>query len=172
MSLTVQQARMLALRSIPCRRPLSSAARLLATPPFSSGPAPPRLPKEDQALFEELQRSSTGAFSAPKPAVVINQSPASSASPAQERTRPQINQSPHHDTSSDSFKEQELENIDAKVQARGEGEELHPNVRRGSRPEFEGDRNPETGETGGPKNNPLRWGGNVDWSYNGRVTDF
>lgn len=31
---------------------------------------------------------------------------------------------------------------------------------------------PETGEVGGPKNNPLRWGETSDWSYNGRVTDF
>jgi len=61
---------------------------------------------------------------------------------------------------------------DAKVRATGEGEELHPNVRRGALPEFEGERNPKTGETGGPKNEPLRWGGGVDWSYNGRVTDF
>lgn len=36
-------------------------------------------------------------------------------------------------------------------------------------PEFEGDRNPETGEIGGPKQNPLR---HNDWSFNGRVTDF
>lgn len=36
-------------------------------------------------------------------------------------------------------------------------------------PEFEGDVNPETGEVGGPKQNPLR---HNDWSYNGRVTDF
>lgn len=64
------------------------------------------------------------------------------------------------------------EDVDARVKATGEGEELHPNVRRGALPEFEGERNPKTGETGGPKNEPLRWGGGVDWSYNGRVTDF
>ena len=60
----------------------------------------------------------------------------------------------------------------ARVVAKGDGEELHPNVRRGAAPEFEGDTNPKTGEVGGPKNNPLRWGVNGDWSYNGRVTDF
>ena len=60
----------------------------------------------------------------------------------------------------------------ARVVANGDGEELHPNVRRGAKPEFEGDVNPETGEVGGPKNNPLRWGETSDWSYNGRVTDF
>ncbi|AAS52516.1 AEL169Wp [Eremothecium gossypii ATCC 10895] len=36
-------------------------------------------------------------------------------------------------------------------------------------PEFEGDKNPETGEIGGPRQDPLRYG---DYSYNGRVTDF
>ncbi|KAM0740368.1 hypothetical protein ACQRIT_005552 [Beauveria bassiana] len=43
---------------------------------------------------------------------------------------------------------------------------------RGVRPEFEGDKNPRTGEVGGPKNEPLRWGSEGDWSYNGKVTDF
>ncbi|KAL2160724.1 hypothetical protein VTH06DRAFT_921, partial [Thermothelomyces fergusii] len=45
-------------------------------------------------------------------------------------------------------------------------------VRMGAPPEFEGDRNPVTGEIGGPKNEPLRWGSQGDWSFNGRVTDF
>lgn len=35
--------------------------------------------------------------------------------------------------------------------------------------EFEGDRNPVTGEVGGPKQDPLK---HNDWSFNGRVTDF
>lgn len=48
-------------------------------------------------------------------------------------------------------------------------EVLHPDIRRGAPPEFEGDVNPKTGEVGGPKNDPLRHG---DYSYNGRVTDF
>lgn len=46
---------------------------------------------------------------------------------------------------------------------------LHPDIRRGAPPEFEGDVNPKTGEVGGPKNDPLRHG---DYSFNGRVTDF
>jgi hypothetical protein len=61
------------------------------------------------------------------------------------------------------------------VAATGKGEELHPDIRRGAQPEFEGDVNPKTGEVGGPKNEPLRWGSTGergDWSYNGRVTDF
>ncbi|KAK2071398.1 hypothetical protein P8C59_005826 [Phyllachora maydis] len=49
---------------------------------------------------------------------------------------------------------------------------LSGGIRKGAPPEFVGDRNPRTGEVGGPKNEPLRWGGEADWSYNGRVTDF
>jgi len=66
------------------------------------------------------------------------------------------------------FKEQD----DRVIEARGRGEELHPNVVRGAVPEFEGDVNPKTGEVGGPKNEPLRWGAAGEWSYNGRTTDF
>lgn len=53
-----------------------------------------------------------------------------------------------------------------------EEESVNPALFRGAPPEFEGDKNPKTGEVGGPKNEPLRWGGAGDWSYNGRVTDF
>ncbi|KAL9127447.1 MAG: hypothetical protein Q9217_003684 [Psora testacea] len=164
----------LAAQFQPTKRLLTTNATLAATPSFSSGPAPPRLPEEDQKLYEELQKTSTGAFSTPRPTVIVNQSPASpsSASEARSRIPPQINQSPHTEATSTLSPEQKLENINAKVTARGDGEELHPDVRRGARPEFEGDRNPKTGEVGGPKNEPLRWGGEVDWSYNSRVTDF
>ncbi len=164
-------ARTPTLRFQLARRLFSSNVHLRATPPFGSGPAPPRLPKKDQELYENLQRASTGAFSTPQAQVVINQSPASSSISPQ-RQRPHINQSPHAEPESEPSTEQKIENINAKVEARGSGEELHPDVRRGARPEFEGDRNPKTGEIGGPKNEPLRWGGGVDWSYNGRVTDF
>ena len=167
----MHSVRPLAIRSQLARRLFSSSCLFRATPPFASGPAPPRLPKEDQELYEQLQRSSTGAFSTPKPSVVINQSPASEPE-AQPKKRLQINQSPYSEAAATPSTEQKLENINAKVQAKGDGEELHPDVRRGTMPEFEGERNPKTGEVGGPKNEPLRWGGGVDWSYNGRVTDF
>ena len=153
------------------RRLFSSNIPLRATPPFKSGPAPPRLPKADQELYENLQRASTGAFSTPQPQAVVNQSPGSSTTSPQ-RQRPKINQSPHAEPEPELSTEQKIENINAKVEATGSGEELHPDVRRGARPEFKGERNPRTGEIGGPKNEPLRWGGGVDWSYNGRVTDF
>ena len=166
----MRSAHPLAFRSQLARRLFTTSSHVRAAPPFASGPAPPRLAKEEQDLYEQLQRSSTGAFSTPKPTVIVNQSPTSSEAPP--RTRPQINQSPHSGNTSEPSTEQKLENINAKVEARGSGEELHPDVRRGTKPEFEGERNPKTGEVGGPKNEPLRWGGGVDWSYNGRVTDF
>lgn len=100
---------------------------------FGDAPAPPRLPKEEQEIFEDLQRRSTGAFSTP-----------------------QVNQSPQT----------------AEVKVNDSGEELHPDARQGVKPEFEGEKNPKTGEVGGPKNEPLRWGSGGDWSYGGRVTDF
>ncbi|KAL4888516.1 hypothetical protein BDV59DRAFT_138902 [Aspergillus ambiguus] len=110
-------------------------------PPFAfrPGPSPPRLPKEEQEIFEELQRKSTGAFSTP-----------------------QINQSPDLEPGPDS----------PEFKATGKDEESHPDLRHGVRPEFEGEQNPQTGEIGGPKNEPLRWGSEGDWSYGGRVTDF
>ena len=137
---------------------------------WSSGPAPPRLPKEDQALFETLQKQSTGAFSSPKPTQepersVVEEADRASLAATATATASGINQSPHADA--------EL-GVKAKVQT-GDGEELHPNIRRGAKPEFEGEVNPKTGEVGGPKNEPLRWGSTEnsgDWSYNGRVTDF
>ncbi|KAJ6260265.1 Succinate dehydrogenase [Drechslerella dactyloides] len=48
--------------------------------------------------------------------------------------------------------------------------EKHADARKGGeKPLFEGDRNPVTGEVGGPKTEPTKYG---DWSFNGRVTDF
>lgn len=43
-------------------------------------------------------------------------------------------------------------------------------VREARRTEFEGEVNPQTGEVGGPKREPLRWQG--EWTYGGRATDF
>ena len=50
-----------------------------------------------------------------------------------------------------------------------DGRELHPDMRRPIQSEFTGDRNPVTGEIGGPKTEPTKHG---DWSYGGRVSDF
>ncbi|KZZ87928.1 DUF1674 domain-containing protein [Moelleriella libera RCEF 2490] len=59
-----------------------------------------------------------------------------------------------------------------KAQEQEDEAAVNPGLYRGAPPEFHGDKNPKTGEIGGPKKEPLRWGGQGDWSYNGRVTDF
>lgn len=134
---------------------------------FGSGPAPPRLPEEEQKIFEELQRQSTGAFSTPRAPPRINQSPdASPEDLAQAETTINARTEKLSDAPPSKFKE-DYQKI---IEARGNGEELHPAVRIGARPEFEGDKNPKTGEVGGPKNDPLRW--DREWTYNGRATDF
>lgn len=52
---------------------------------------------------------------------------------------------------------------------------VHPDARKPVTPQFEGDVNPETGERGGPKREPVKqWGSDMggDWSFKGRVSDF
>ncbi|KAF2105521.1 hypothetical protein BDV96DRAFT_359853 [Lophiotrema nucula] len=156
------------------RRPIAylPSIRHSSTSPFTTGPAPPRLPKEEQEIFDRLQKQSTGAFSQPRSTSPpqINQSPDSTPD-----IRLRINQSPDSDSGSDNGDRRGAEGVEIRLENGKEikqGEEVHPNMRRGAPPEFEGDVNPKTGEVGGPKNEPLRWGVGGDWSYNGRVTDF
>lgn len=119
--------------------------------PFQSMPSPPRLPPEQQAEFERLQRTantqegfnptSTPDFSSPASNPPTTGSPSTADGPT--AAAPAIE---------DDFASVPL--------------------RKGAPPEFEGDVNPKTGEVGGPKNEPLRWGPGGDYSFNGRVTDF
>jgi hypothetical protein len=164
------------------RRTLTTSTRLRKefANPFTS-PAPPRLPQEDQKVFEELVQQSTGAFSSPRSPPKINQSPDSSPSEAAAAqgtiaARAQnIANSEMGAAAAQAAESSKVSFQDAfkrEIDARGKGEELHPNVRRGAPPEFEGDVNPKTGEVGGPKNEPLRWGAEGEWAYNGRTTDF
>jgi Protein of unknown function (DUF1674) len=152
---------------LPSHRFFASSTRRTV---FATGPAPPRLPPKEQEEFERLQKASTGAFSTPKPTLTVN--PTASSETPTPQIRPAINQSPASEPAKEDI---ETVPINARVAATGKGEELHPDIRRGAKPEFEGDVNPKTGEVGGPKNEPLRWGSTGDrgdWSYNGRVTDF
>ncbi|TAQ86185.1 hypothetical protein B7494_g5478 [Chlorociboria aeruginascens] len=129
------------------RRFFSPTTRTLA---FATGPSPPRLPPKEQEEFERLQKSSTGAFSTAKPQQPnVTTNPTSSSSSS---SSPQINQSP----ASRPDENVELMAINARVAATGKGAELHPDIRRGAKPEFEGEVNPKTGEVGGPKIEPLR----------------
>lgn len=110
---------------------------------MSRGPAPPRLSEADQKEFERLQReaNTTQAFTE------YNQQAAAEAGVELE----------------DVIKEPVL----PKTQAAADFH-YHPDYRH-IKPDFEGNRNPKTGEIGGPKQDPLKHG---DYSFNGRVTDF
>ncbi|TGJ79864.1 hypothetical protein E0Z10_g8908 [Xylaria hypoxylon] len=137
--------------TIPC---LSTHAHILHASTFQSGPSPPRLPPDEQAEFERLQRTANtqegfNATSSPD----FSSSTTSTASSSPSSTAAEINTNANAQ-----------EDIDTAQQPAP--------LRKGAPPEFEGDVNPRTGEVGGPKNEPLRWGAGGDYSYNGRVTDF
>jgi hypothetical protein len=117
-----------------------STRRVLSSS-FDARPSPLRLPAEEQAEFERLQREAEAALSSHTTITASQASPPSS----------------------------EAVSADGSTMAAGS---LAGGIRQGAPPEFEGDVNPRTGEVGGPKNEPLRWGSEGDWSYNGKVTDF
>ncbi|KAK0545708.1 Succinate dehydrogenase assembly factor 2 mitochondrial [Tilletia horrida] len=52
---------------------------------------------------------------------------------------------------------------------KGGEEAVHPDLRRKPAPDFEGETNPETGEVGGPKKDPLKW--EREWTYGDRRQD-
>ncbi|KAJ8604393.1 hypothetical protein MRB53_041837 [Persea americana] len=124
----------------------------ISTSSWTPGPSPPRLPAEEQEIYEKLLRDSTGAFS----------------TPAAQRDPPKINQSPQGyfrlRRTSNWTRSRGVRSI-ARVQRQkvDEKEALHPNVRRGAQPEFEGNTNPRTKEVGGPKNDPLL---HNEWTFN------
>ncbi|KAK8930078.1 hypothetical protein H634G_01360 [Metarhizium anisopliae BRIP 53293] len=127
----------------PLRAILTRGTRTRTYSSFQTRPAPPKLPASQQAEFERLQREA---------AVSSAFQPANTGAPAE----PPSTQ----------------EQTQAQANTLTEEESVNPALFRGAPPEFDGDKNPKTGEVGGPKNEPLRWGGDGDWSYNGRVTDF
>ncbi|KAI1343624.1 DUF1674-domain-containing protein [Xylariaceae sp. FL0016] len=141
--------------------PMSSYLRIARrySSTFDAGPSPPRLPPNEQAEFERLQRTANtqegfNPRSTPEsfqiPITQSTQSPTQNAA---------VTGSP--------------DAIDGRAPATpAVGDNLNTPLRKGAPPEFEGDVNPKTGEVGGPKNEPLRWGAGGDYSYNGRVTDF
>ncbi|KAI6352491.1 hypothetical protein MCOR25_009404 [Pyricularia grisea] len=124
-----------AMRPTPTTRTIARASST-----FNPGPSPPRLPAEQQAEFERLQREASVAdFSSTTPAV-------------SEAPRPV--------------------QVEDAATNNGAAAATSGGIRKGAPPEFEGEVNPKTGEVGGPKNEPLRWGAAGDYSFNGRVTDF
>lgn len=137
--------------SVPAARHYSSA--------FQQGPSPPRLPPDQQAEFERLQRAVADRLADPTP-LPHEQQQQPSVSPAS---------TPRHTTTPDGSAAAATTTTTTKSSA---DEPTTGGVWRGAPPEFDGERNPKTGEVGGPKTEPLRWGSAGDWSYNGRVTDF
>ncbi|KAI1260842.1 DUF1674-domain-containing protein [Xylariaceae sp. FL1019] len=139
-------------------RPLSTSLRIrtprTTTPrhsSFKTGPAPPRLPAQEQAEFERLQRTAnTQEGFNPVSSPDFSEPTSSSASATA--------------TASSSATDVAGQRVDIGI-VDGQPKPL----RKGAPPEFEGEVNPKTGEVGGPKNEPLRWGAGGDYSYNGRV---
>lgn len=164
----------------------SSSSSSSSTPPGASflqpGPSPPRLPAEQQAEFERLQRAVADRLSDPTPLPheraasaqqtnTTNTSATSSSSSA-----PSPAHTSRHTTTTGGEAAAAAAGTATTTAAATAARDTLPatggGVWRGARPEFDGDTNPKTGEVGGPKTEPLRWGSGGDWSYNGRVTDF
>ncbi|KAI0880160.1 DUF1674-domain-containing protein [Annulohypoxylon maeteangense] len=118
--------------------------------PFQPTPSPLRLPPDQQAEFERLQRTANTQEGFNPTSIPDFSSPVSSAVTS--------------DLSSVEANAVETPTLDDEFGS--------VPLRKGAPPEFEGDVNPKTGEVGGPKNEPLRWGPAGDYSFNGRVTDF
>ncbi|EGO56147.1 hypothetical protein NEUTE1DRAFT_83163 [Neurospora tetrasperma FGSC 2508] len=163
-------------RLLTLTRPLSGLSSLSSLPKtttrFSSsflqrGPAPPRLPADQQAEFERLQAAAEAALYTH---VQVPPSTTTSTTPSS----PENNSK--HVTEPAAIKENNntvtVAGVEAPVVIEDASQTFSGGIRKGAPPEFEGDKNPKTGEIGGPKNEPLRWGAGGDWSYNGRVTDF
>ncbi|KAF6800995.1 hypothetical protein CSOJ01_12091 [Colletotrichum sojae] len=148
------------LRRLPLLLPRAPSR---ASSTFSRGPAPPRLPPDQQAEFERLQRQAS-VSSAFQHLVQDAETTSSSASTS---TPTSASASAETTTAAAAATETTTPTISS-----SDEDTMHPNYVRGAPPEFEGDVNPRTGEVGGPKREPLRWGAGGDWSYNGRVTDF
>ncbi|KAI1174263.1 hypothetical protein F4777DRAFT_395404 [Nemania sp. FL0916] len=127
-------------------------------PGSGPAPSPPRLPASEQAEFERLQRLANTSMNTQDGLAATSLHDASTSSPAAPAAEAAV----------------PLTSADPSRAADGADsvDNVSMPLRKGAPPEFEGDVNPRTGEVGGPKNEPLRWGANGDYSYNGRVTDF
>ena len=103
--LTAMSTRLRAVSRLPrqlSRRSFAMSARR-AQSAFGSGPSPPRLPKEEQEIFERLQKQSTGAFSTPRASSNQGEGEEDAfAASARPNVRMQINQSPDSLSSSSS----------------------------------------------------------------------
>ncbi|EFX06475.1 hypothetical protein CMQ_6796 [Grosmannia clavigera kw1407] len=126
---------------------------------FDPHPSPLRLPAKEQAEFERLLREASESVAAAELADAVRAANEKAAATAAAGSTVQTQTAPLTAVAPGTIPE-------------GTSGNPVEGVWRGAAPEFDGDRNPLTGEVGGPKTEPLRWGSNGDWSFNGRVTDF
>ncbi|KAK4097065.1 hypothetical protein N658DRAFT_500879, partial [Parathielavia hyrcaniae] len=161
-------------------RTLTTTARQSASSSFlDSSPAPPRLPADQQAEFERLQRAAEAALSTHTSVPNNTNTPPPSPLSTSRRVTTPSSTTPFFNTNTNTTattQPQATNTTTAAAQPQPQqtisAGSLSAGIRQGAPPEFEGDRNPKTGEVGGPKNEPLRWGGAGDWSYNGRGAGF
>ncbi|KAI9791848.1 MAG: putative mitochondrial protein, conserved [Peltula sp. TS41687] len=158
------------LRTIPrfCFRirPFSTShVQRTPRPLHAAGPSPPRLPKEEQEIFERLQRSATGPATAPKHSTAATITNSTLSNTDANHTTP-------HNVAAKGAGQQQSDSSPGSNSSGWDEGTSHPDLRKPVKPDFKGDVNPRTGEVGGPKNEPLRWGASGDWSYKGRATDF
>jgi hypothetical protein len=147
--------RLLVRRPQPSSYSHPPASRLHSTAPPRGPPGSPlRLSADEQRIFDELVRRASAPPPPPTPSSA--REAAAAADPA----------------GGSAAQETAASSTDAAQPAEDRQQQLHPDTRKGAAPEFEGDVNTRTGEVGGPKNEPLRWGAGGDWSFNGRATDF
>lgn len=150
----------------PHPRPLHTPIQTrLASSFLQERPSPPRLPAEQQAEFERLQRAAEAQLHSHTQIEPTSSSPGSPLATSRHVTTPSSQTAAATTETKPPTPTAEGGRADSLVSLSG-------GIRKGAPPEFEGDKNPKTGEVGGPKNEPLRWGAQGDWSFNGRVTDF
>ncbi|KAF4781475.1 hypothetical protein HER10_EVM0012339 [Colletotrichum scovillei] len=164
-------SRLLRLRPLLNLSKPSLPSRLSSTSAFSRGPAPPRLPADQQAEFERLQRQASVSSAFQHLVEEQSETPADASSTSAEPLSTSSSSSVAAEATTTATATEPATTATPTIAATDE-DTMHPNYVRGAPAEFEGDVNPRTGEVGGPKREPLRWGSGGDWSYNGRVTDF
>ncbi|CAK7262542.1 hypothetical protein SEPCBS57363_000119 [Sporothrix epigloea] len=174
----------------PVTRPMTLTSVRTMSSAWDDQPAPPRLPPEEQAEFEMLVRKARESAAAASLADAVAEANAkaeakAAAAAAAAAKEAQEAEAVAAAAAAAVATAAATETATATAQETGTStttssqtpsSALNGNpiegVWRGAPPEFDGERNPKTGEVGGPKNEPLRWGSSGDWSFNGRVTDF
>ncbi|CAK7264330.1 hypothetical protein SEPCBS119000_000936 [Sporothrix epigloea] len=157
----------------PAARPVTLGCVRAMSSAWDDQPAPPRLPPEEQAEFEMLVRKARESAAAASLADAVAE--ANARAEAEAAAAAAAKEAEAAAAAAAEIAAQTTATPTA-TSPETPSKALNGNpiegVWRGAPPEFDGERNPKTGEVGGPKNEPLRWGSSGDWSFNGRVTDF